>query len=72
MGANPQHKVFVLYAHLSEMRVQVNQKLEANTLLGKAGNTGNSTAPHLHMEVGFGVDWGRAQKVNPNILFALP
>lgn len=69
MGGNQNHSVFVLYAHLSVMNVALGQQIPANTLIGKTGNTGFSTAEHLHMEVGFGTRWGTAIKIHPSTLF---
>lgn len=40
-----------LYAHLSEIVVKKNQKVQRGSVIGKVGNTGMSIAPHLHYEV---------------------
>lgn len=40
-----------IYMHLkSKPKVNRNQEISANTILGYVGNTGNSTASHLHFE----------------------
>ena len=39
------------YAHLSKLKVQVNQVVKAGDIVGLAGSTGRSRSPHLHFEV---------------------
>ncbi|MER9488532.1 M23 family metallopeptidase [Mesorhizobium sp. M0563] len=39
------------YGHLSKIDVAVGQKLDAGDIIGKTGNSGRSTGPHLHYEV---------------------
>jgi murein DD-endopeptidase MepM/ murein hydrolase activator NlpD len=40
-----------VYAHLSEFSAKVGQSVNRGDLIGFVGNTGTSTAPHLHYEV---------------------
>jgi len=40
-----------LYLHLSKIQVKKGQSVERGDIIGKTGNTGRSTAPHLHYEV---------------------
>jgi murein DD-endopeptidase MepM/ murein hydrolase activator NlpD len=40
-----------MYAHLSKIAWGAGTVLHHNTKLGEVGNTGQSTAPHLHYEV---------------------
>lgn len=39
------------YAHMSEFKVKLNQRVKRGECIGYSGNTGSSTAPHLHYEV---------------------
>jgi murein DD-endopeptidase MepM/ murein hydrolase activator NlpD len=40
-----------LYGHLSQVNVRQGDRIPIGTVLGLSGNTGRSTAPHLHFEV---------------------
>lgn len=70
-GLNEQHHAFALYAHLSELRVIQGQKIEGGTIFGVTGNTGFSSAEHLHLEVAYGTTWGSATKQHPATLFSV-
>ncbi|MFM2371498.1 MAG: hypothetical protein RIS85_1220, partial [Pseudomonadota bacterium] len=39
------------YAHMSRTGASLGQKIDAGAEIGKIGNTGRSTGPHLHFEV---------------------
>ena len=39
------------YAHLNKYTVKHNQKVKRGDIIGYVGNSGTSTAPHLHYEV---------------------
>lgn len=49
-----------LYAHLSEIFVKPGQRVKRWDLIGLSGNTGKSTAPHIHYGVYF-----KSKAVNP-------
>ncbi len=52
--------VFSAYFHMSEMAVHENDMVESGDLIGKVGNLGISTGPHLHWSV-----WVNGQYVDP-------
>ncbi|MET8980600.1 M23 family metallopeptidase [Streptomyces sp. NPDC004539] len=43
--------VFTLYGHLDKRLVGVRAVVRAGQRIGQSGNSGDSTAPHLHFEV---------------------
>ena len=45
------NQISSLYAHLSEIDVQLGQEITTQSIIGKVGSTGHSTGPHLHLEV---------------------
>lgn len=40
-----------IYAHLNTRGVKVNEKVKAGQVIGREGNTGNTTGSHLHLEL---------------------
>ena len=39
------------YAHCSKIYAKVGQEVEAGDVIAAVGSTGNSTGPHLHLEI---------------------
>lgn len=55
------------YLHLSEVLIKEGQEIEAGQLIGKVGDTGIATGPHLH----FGL-YVNGENVNPETWFKFP
>jgi murein DD-endopeptidase MepM/ murein hydrolase activator NlpD len=51
------------YAHLSRLLVSAGKSLQAGEVIGLSGNSGRSSAPHLHFEV-----TQRGQSIDPRTL----
>lgn len=60
-GEDPEYGLFVLlehpdslqskYGHLSRVTVSTGEQVQAGQVIGLSGNTGRSSAPHLHFEI---------------------
>lgn len=75
--------IYSTYAHQRSFAVNVGQYVTANTTIGKMGSTGNSTGPHVHLEItncdwystGGGCSWegySRYNTVNPTSYVRFP
>ncbi len=62
---------FSVYAHLMQgsSAVSVGQPVQPGTLLGRVGNSGNSSRPHLHVH--FADRWNEAPEIEPLLAFYL-
>ena len=49
--------VFSAYAHFSELQVSAGMRVDAGQIIGLSGNTGRSSAPHLHWELVLRGEW---------------
>ena len=45
------------YAHFSELHAQAGQQVAAGQIIGLSGNSGRSSAPHLHWEIALRGRW---------------
>lgn len=55
------------YAHTSKMLVKKGQEIKAGDVIALVGNTGNSTGPHLHLEIRINGEHVNPQKYIYNI-----
>ena len=54
------------YAHLDTFLTEINAFVEKGQVIGKSGNTGNSTDPHLHFQIFF-----ESEPINPTNLMTI-
>lgn len=73
--------IYSTYAHLSAWYVNVGQVVTPDTVIGRMGNTGNSSGAHLHLEIttcdwhkGGGCTWSAYQRstINPRQYIGFP
>jgi murein DD-endopeptidase MepM/ murein hydrolase activator NlpD len=46
-----------MFAHLSEIDVEMGQQIKKGEIIGKVGATGRVTGPHLHWSLGLNGAW---------------
>jgi murein DD-endopeptidase MepM/ murein hydrolase activator NlpD len=69
--------LFVLYAHLSRIRVSQNTHIDGYAVIGEVGTSGNSTGSHLHIQARYSpksdADFYaiRANEIDPDLLFQI-
>ena len=62
---------FFIYAHLSKSLVKPGDKISKGQVIGKSGNTGNSSGPHLHVEQRSAIKWSTGKDLDPKKVLAL-
>ena len=57
--------LYTTYNHLSSVDVNAGQSIGAGDAIGRVGQSGRATGPHLHFEVWVGPVWNGGYRVNP-------
>lgn len=60
-----------LYAHQSQMLVQVGDVVTGGQVIGKIGSTGDSTGPHLHLEIAKSNNLSQGNLIDPAIVLGI-
>jgi murein DD-endopeptidase MepM/ murein hydrolase activator NlpD len=63
--------IVTTYGHMSEVKVKTGQQIQRGSVIGRVGNTGRSTGPHLHYEVRLNNNPINPQKYIPKNLASL-
>lgn len=64
-------QLYTVYAHMSEVKAYLGQRVETGTVIGAVGDTGFTTGPHLHFEVRIETNSFYASR-NPELWLAPP
>jgi murein DD-endopeptidase MepM/ murein hydrolase activator NlpD len=59
---------YVIYAHLNKVRVKPGMVVKKGQIVGESGNSGNSTGPHLHLELRDKIQWSTGKAKDPKDL----
>jgi murein DD-endopeptidase MepM/ murein hydrolase activator NlpD len=57
-----------IYAHLSATLVKPGDVVKAGQVIAKSGNSGNSSGPHLHVELRNNPKWSAGKDLDPYLL----
>lgn len=68
---NHDHDLLVTYWHLSARYVSVGEWVQVYQAIGRVGNTGNSSAAHLHVQVNRGAYFSYSGHIDPRVAFKL-
>jgi murein DD-endopeptidase MepM/ murein hydrolase activator NlpD len=61
---------WVIYAHLSKALVKAGDVVTKGQTIGKSGNSGNSSGPHLHFEMRDNIRWSAGKDIDPAKILA--
>jgi murein DD-endopeptidase MepM/ murein hydrolase activator NlpD len=59
---------YVIYAHLNKVRIKPGMVVKKGQIVGESGNSGNSTGPHLHLELRDNIRWSAGKAKDPKDL----